>query len=106
MLVAMSDPGWRRRIRWLRVHPDRPQVRLVQQAGGLALPETGLRAEVWTADASATLPALERRVGFDAVLLGCLAEEEDPSARVQRATLMATPRGGGCAPASTRRVGR
>jgi hypothetical protein len=88
----MSDSGWRCRICWVVVHAHRPEVLLVEQDGVLALPETELRAQVWTADATATLPALRERVGLDAVLLGCLSEDQDPSARVQQATLMAAPR--------------
>src|SRR5262245_36265457 len=102
----MSDSGWRSRIRWVVVRPDRPQLLLVDRAGGLALPETELGDQMWTADASATLPALEQRVGFDAVLLGCLSEQEDPSARVRRATLMAMPRGAASPPPGARWVGR
>ena len=64
---------------------------MVEQAGVLALPETELGAEVWTADATATLPALSELVGLDAVLLGCVSEHKDPSARVQQATLVAAP---------------
>ena len=77
---------------------------MVEQAGVLALPETELRAEVWTADATATLPALSELVGLDAVLLACVSEHKDPSARVQQATLVAAPRDGRAAPG--RQVGR
>ncbi|HET9557955.1 MAG TPA: hypothetical protein VFS70_12515, partial [Actinomycetota bacterium] len=88
----MDDSGWRSRIRWVVVHPDRPAVLLVERAGALALPETELPAKVWTADATAILPALRELVGFDAVLLGCVREHEDEAARMLAATLMATPR--------------
>ena len=88
----MDDSGWRSRIRWVVVHPDRPALLLVERAGALALPETELPAKVWTADAKAILPALRELVGFDAVLLGCVREHEDEAALVLAATLMATPR--------------
>jgi Phosphotransferase enzyme family len=88
----MSDAEWRSRICWVVAHPHRPEVLMVERAGRLALPETELRDEVWTADATATLPALRELVGVDAVLLRCLGEQGDPSRRVQRATLVATPR--------------
>ena len=78
---------------------------MVEQAGVLALPETELRAEVWTADATATLPALSELVGLDAVLLACVSEHKDPSARVQQATLVAAPRDMAAA-APGRQVGR
>jgi hypothetical protein len=70
----MSDAEWRSRIRWVVAHPHRPEVLMVERAGRLALPETELRDEVWTADATATLPALRELVGVDAVLLRCLGE--------------------------------
>jgi hypothetical protein len=79
---------------------------MVEQAGVLALPETELRAKVWTADATATLPALRERVGLDAVLLRCVSEHEDPSARVQQATLVAAPRDTAPPPPGARWVGR
>jgi hypothetical protein len=88
----MDDSGWRSRIRWVVVHPDRQAVLLVERTGALALPETELPAKVWTADATAILPALRELVGFDAVLLGCVREHQDEAARVLAATLMATPR--------------
>jgi hypothetical protein len=88
----MDDSGWRSRIRWVVVHPDRPAVLLMERTGALALPETELPAKVWTADATAILPALRELVGFDAVLLGCVREHQDEAARVLAATLMATPR--------------
>jgi hypothetical protein len=88
----MDDSGWRSRIRWVVVHPDRQAVLLMERTGALALPETELPAKVWTADATAILPALRELVGFDAVLLGCVREHQDEAARVLAATLMATPR--------------
>jgi hypothetical protein len=74
------------------VHPDRPEVLALEQAGGLALPETELATKVWTADAAAILPALRELVGFEVVLLCCVDEHEDEAARLLRATLMAAPR--------------
>jgi hypothetical protein len=44
----MNDADWRSRVRWVVVHPDRPEVLALEQAGGLALPETELPAKVWT----------------------------------------------------------
>jgi hypothetical protein len=102
----MSDSEWRSRIWWMVVHPHRPELLMVEQAGVLALPETELRAKVWTADATATLPALRERVGLDAVLLRCVSEHEDPSARVQQATLVAAPRDTAPPPPGARWVGR
>jgi hypothetical protein len=102
----MSDSEWRSRIWWVVVHPHRPELLMVEQAGVLALPETKLRAKVWTADATATLPALRERVGLDAVLLRCVSEHEDPSARVQQATLVAAPRDTAPPPPGARWVGR
>jgi hypothetical protein len=101
----MSDSEWRSRIWWVVVHPHRPEVLMVEQAGVLALPETELRAEVWTADATATLPALSELVGLDAVLLACVSEHKDPSARVQQATLVAAPRDTAPLPPGARWVG-
>jgi Phosphotransferase enzyme family len=88
------------------VASHRPAVLLVERAGRPALPETELRDEVWTADATATLPALRVLVGLDAVLLRCLSEQEDPTRRVQRATLVATPRELAPLPPGMRWVGR
>jgi hypothetical protein len=88
----MNDADWRSRVCWVVVHPHRPEVLAVEQAGVLALPETEFPAKVWTADAAAILPALRELVGFDVVLLGCVREHEDESARVLAATLMAAPR--------------
>jgi hypothetical protein len=102
----MGDEGWRSRIRWMVAHPHRPEVLMVERAGGLALPETELRNQVWTADATATLPALRELVGLDAVLLRCLSGREDPSRRLQQATLLATPRELAPLPPGMRWVGR
>ena len=102
----MGDSEWRSRIRWVVVHPHRPEVLLVRQADRLALPETELRAQVWTADAAATLPALRELVGLDAVLLRCVSAHEDRSARLERATLMAAPRSMAPLPPGGRWIGR
>src|SRR5215218_2659190 len=87
----MNDADWRSRVCWVVVRPDRPEVLAVEQAGVLALPETELPAKVWTAEATAILPALRELVGFDVVLLCCVREHEDEAARLLRATLMAAP---------------
>jgi hypothetical protein len=102
----MNDWEWRTRIRWVVVHPDRPEVLGVERAGVLALPETKLPAKVWTADAPAVLPALRELVGFDVVLLRGVREHEDESARVLGATLMAAPREAGPPGPGARWVGR
>jgi hypothetical protein len=102
----MNDADWRSRVRWVVVHPDRPQVLAVEQAGVLALPETELPAKVWTAEATAILPALGELVGFDVVLLCCVREQEDEAARLLRATLMAAPRAAAPPGPGARWVGR
>jgi Phosphotransferase enzyme family len=84
----VSGSEWRSRLRWVVVHPNGPEVLLL---GGSALPEAELSGEVWTADAEVTTTALRELVGVDGVLLSVLEEREDPAARVQRATLVATP---------------
>ena len=88
----MSDSEWRSRIRWVVVHPHRLEVLLLGEAGAAALPAAELAGEVWTADAEVTATALRELVGFDVILLRSLEEHEDPTARVQRATLVAAPR--------------
>jgi hypothetical protein len=35
----MSDDGWRPRIRWVVVHPDREAVLVVRRDGAACLPE-------------------------------------------------------------------
>jgi Phosphotransferase enzyme family len=102
----MTDAEWRSRIRWVVAHPHRPAVLMGERAGRPALPETEHRDEVWTADATATLPALRELVGLDAVLLRCLSEQEDPSRRARLATLAATPRELAPLPPGMRWVGR
>jgi hypothetical protein len=52
------------------------------------------------------LAGLHEHVGFDAVLLRCVREHQDPSARVQQATLMAAPRDPASLPPGARWVGR
>src|SRR5829696_2707653 len=88
----MSDNGWRARIRWVVVHPDRDVVLVARPDGVVRLPETELPGRVWTADPSEVLPGLRELLGADAVLLRCLEEDTDDAARVQRATLVAVPR--------------
>jgi hypothetical protein len=89
----MSDDGWRARIRWVVVHPGRDMVLVARPDGVVRLPETELPGRVWTADPSEVLPGLRELLGADAVLLRCLDEDTDDAARVQRATLVAVPRG-------------
>src|SRR4029453_13019916 len=89
----MSDDGWRARIRWAVVHPGRDAVLVARPDGVVRLPETELPGRVWTADPSEVLPGLRELLGADAVLLRCLDEDEDHAARVQRAPLVAVPRG-------------
>jgi hypothetical protein len=88
----MSDDGWRARIRWVVVHPDREAVLVARRDGAVRLPEAEQPGQVWTADPAEVLPGLRDLLGADAVLLRCLEEDEDPAARVQRATLVAVPR--------------
>ena len=102
----MGNAAWRTRIRWVVVHPDEPKVLASHHAGVLALPETQRPGQVWTADPEEVLPALRQLLGVDAVLLRCLAEDEDPPARVQRATLMAVLRGVPPLPPGATWVGR
>jgi hypothetical protein len=102
----MNDADWRSRVSWVVVHPDRPEVLAVEQAGVLALPETELPAKVWTAEATAVLPAVGELVGFDVVLLCCVGEHEDEAARLLRATLMAAPRAAAPPGPGARWVGR
>jgi Phosphotransferase enzyme family len=85
----VSGTQWRSRLRWVVVHPHRPEVLLL---GGSALPEAELPDAVWTADAEVTATALRELVGVDAILLRPLEEHEDRAVRVQRATLVAAPR--------------
>ena len=42
----MDDSGWRSRIRWVVVHPDRPAVLAVERAGALAEPMGALHHAV------------------------------------------------------------
>ena len=88
----MSDDGWRARIRWVVVHPDREAVLVARRDGAVRLPEAEQPGQVWTADPAEVLPGLRDLLGADAVLLRCLEEDEDPADRVQRATLVAVPR--------------
>ena len=88
----MDDDGWLARIRWVVVHPHRPEVLLAHRDGGLVLPEAERPGHVWVGDPREVLPSLRELLGGDAVLLGCLDEAEDPSARVQRVTMLAAAR--------------
>ena len=88
----MSDDGWRVCIRWVVVHPDREAVLVARRDGVVRLPETEQPGQVWTPDPAEVLPGLRELLGADAVLLRCLEEDEDPAARLQRATLVAVPR--------------
>ena len=81
----MSDDGWRNRIRWVVVHPDREAVLVARRDGTVRLPEAEQPGQVWTPDPAEVLPGLRDLLGADAVLLHCLEEDEDPAARIQRA---------------------
>jgi hypothetical protein len=87
----MTDGGRRSRVRWVVAHPHRPAVLMAERAGRLALPETELGGQVWTADATATLPALRELVGLDAVLLRCEWTAFEPPERLPRAGRLAEP---------------
>jgi hypothetical protein len=87
----MSDDGWRARIRWVVAHPTEPTVLLERRDGALCLPGTERPGRVWTAEPGQVLPGLRDLLGTDALLLRCLDEHEEPSAQVQRATLLAVP---------------
>jgi hypothetical protein len=88
----MRDGGWRASIRWVVVHPDLAEVLLARRAGRLGLPEAERPGQVWVGDPAAVLPLLRELLGGGAVLLGCLDGAEDPSARVQRVTMLAAAR--------------
>src|SRR5215204_2166342 len=87
----MSDDGWRARIRWVVAHPTEPTVLLERRDGALRLPGTERPGRVWTAEPGQVLPGLRDLLGTDALLLRCLDEHEEPSAQLQRATLLAVP---------------
>jgi Phosphotransferase enzyme family len=87
----MDDGGWRTRLRWVVVHPHDPRVLAARRDGALVLPGAELPGQLWTADAEEVLPGLRELLGVDAILLRRLDEDEDPAARVQRATLLAVP---------------
>ena len=101
----MRDDGWRASIRWVVVHPDLPEV-LARRDGRLGLPEAERAGQVWVGDPAAVLPLLRELLGGGAVLLGCLDEAEDPSARVQRVTMLAAARAPATPPAGTAWLGR
>ncbi|HEX7147350.1 MAG TPA: aminoglycoside phosphotransferase family protein [Actinomycetota bacterium] len=88
----MSDDGWRTSIRWVVAHPTEPKVLLGRRDGALCLPGTERPGRAWTAEPGQILPGLRDLLGVDALLLRCLDEHEEPSAQVQRATLLAVPR--------------
>jgi len=88
----MSDDGWRARIRWVVAHPTEPTVLLERRDGALRLPGTERPGRVWTAEPGQVLPGLRDLLGTDALLLRCLDKHEEPSAQLQRATLLAVPR--------------
>jgi hypothetical protein len=102
----MDEDGWRTCLRWVVVHPHDPAVLAARRDGALALPETERPGQVWTADPAEVLPALDELLGADAVLLDCLADQQDPAARVQRATLLAVPRRTPALPQGMAWVGR
>jgi hypothetical protein len=87
----MDDGGWRTRLRWVVVHPHDPRVLAARRDGALVLPGAELPGQLWTAEPEEVLPGLRELLGVDAILLRCLDEEQDPVARVQRATLLAVP---------------
>jgi hypothetical protein len=62
-----------------------------ERAGRLALPETELGGQVWTADTTATLPALRELAGLDAVLLRCEWTAFEPPERLRRVWGLAEP---------------
>jgi hypothetical protein len=101
----MSDDGWRSRIRWVVVHPDQPRVLLARRDGALALPEAERPGQAWLGDPGEVVAPLRELLGGDAVLLRCLEEDEDPSARVQRLTVLAAALAP-AAPQGTAWVGR
>src|ERR671912_1590169 len=88
----MSEDGWRTGIRWVVAHPTEARVLLARRDGALCLPRTERPGQVWTAEPGRVLPGLRDLLGADALLLRCLDEHEDPSARVKLATLLAEPR--------------
>src|SRR4029453_19303941 len=101
----MSDDGWRSRIRWVVVHPDQPKVLLARRDGALALPDAERPGQVWLGDPGEVVAPLRELLGGDAVLLRCLEEDEDPSARMQRLTVLAAALAP-AAPQGTAWVGR
>ena len=88
----MSDDGWRTSVRWVVAHPTEAKVLLAGWDGAARLPGSEHPGRVWTAEPGEVVPGLRDLLGADAVLLRCLAEHEDPTTRVQRATLLAVPR--------------
>jgi hypothetical protein len=101
-----DDDGWRARIRWVVVHPDQPRVLLAHRDGALVLPEAERPGQAWLGDPGEVVAPLRELLGGDAVLLRCLEEDEDPSARVQRLTVLAAARAPAAAREGTAWVGR
>src|SRR5215212_3275726 len=102
----MRDDGWRARIRWVVVHPDLPEVLLARRDGDLVLPEAERPGQVFIGDPGELLPPLREQLGGDAVLLRCLEVVQDPSARVQRVTMLAAARAPATPPEGTAWLGR
>ena len=88
----MSDDGWRTSIRWVVAHPIEPKVLLGRRDGALCLPGTERPGRAWTAEPGQVLPALRDLLGVEALRRRSLDEHAEPSAQVQRATLLAVPR--------------
>ena len=88
----MSEDGWRTSIRWVVAHPTEPRVLLARRDGTSRLPGSERPGRVWTAEPGQVLPGLRDLLDVDALLLRSLDEDEDPSARIKRATLLAVPR--------------
>jgi hypothetical protein len=88
----MSDDGWRTSVRWVVAHPTEAKVLLADRDGAVRLPGSEQPGRVWTAEPGEVLPGLRDLLGADAVLLRCLDEHENPTAKVRRATLLAVPR--------------
>jgi hypothetical protein len=88
----MSGDGWRTSVRWVVAHPTEAKVLVAGWDGAVRLPGSEQPGRVWTAEPGEVLPGLRDLLGADAILLRCLDEHEDPTLKVQRATLLAVPR--------------
>ena len=53
----MSDDGWRTRIRWVVVHPDREAVLVARRDGTVRLPEVEQPGQVWSPTPPRSCPA-------------------------------------------------